>query len=47
MSWQAFWGIVFFASLAGFVIVSVLIAVHGVAEIRELLDTLKSGREKR
>jgi len=47
VSWQAFWAIVFFASLAGFVIVSALIAVHGVAEIRELLDMLKPGREKR
>lgn len=47
MSWQAFWAMVFFASLAGFVIVSALIAVHGVAEIRELLDTLKSGRDRR
>lgn len=47
MSWQAFWAMVFFASVAGFVIVSALIAVHGVAEIRELLDTLKPGREKR
>lgn len=47
MSWQAFWAVVFFASLAGFVIVSALIAVHGVAEIRELLDTLKSGRDRR
>ncbi len=47
MSWQAFWTVVFFASLAGFVIVSALIAVHGVSEIRELLDTLRQGSDKR
>ena len=47
MSWQVFWAVVFFASLAGFVIVSALIAVHGVAEIRELLEMLKHGRRER
>jgi hypothetical protein len=46
MSWPAFWAIVFFASLGGFAIVSVLIAVKGVAEIRELLDMLKGDRGK-
>jgi hypothetical protein len=46
VSWPDFWAGVFFASLAGFAIVSALIAVKGVSEIRELLDSLKHGRRK-
>jgi hypothetical protein len=46
MSWEAFWAVVFYSSLVGFTVVSALIAVKGVAEIRELLDMLKDrGRE--
>ena len=44
MSWAAFWAFVFFSSLVGFALVSLLIAVKGVAEIRELLDMLKGHR---
>lgn len=46
MSWSDLWALVFFASFAGSAIVSVLIAFKGVAEIRELLDTLRSDRRK-
>jgi hypothetical protein len=46
MSWEPFWAFVFSSSLAGFTVVSVLIAVKGVAEIRELLDMLKSDRRR-
>ena len=36
-------------TVAGIVLVAIVasIAVHGVSEIRELLDTLRQGREKR
>jgi hypothetical protein len=46
MTWEAFWALVFYSSLAGFTVVSALIAVKGVGEIRELLDMLKDrGRD--
>src|SRR5262245_15885950 len=41
MTWSGFWALVFYSSLAGFTVVSLLIAVKGVAEIRELLGTLR------
>lgn len=46
MSWSAFWALVFYASAGGAALVSLLIAVKGVAEIRELLETLRGGRGK-
>lgn len=44
MSWQDFWAFVFFAAFGGFALVSLLIAVKGVAEIRELLAMLRGKR---
>lgn len=46
MSWSAFWAVVFYASSAGAAIVSLLIAVKGVAEIRDLLTTLRRDQGK-
>lgn len=41
MSWSSFWALVFYASLGGAALVSLLIAVKGVAEIKELLAMLR------
>ena len=46
MSWSAFWALVFYASAGGAALVSLLIAVKGVAEIRELLGMLGRDRGK-
>jgi hypothetical protein len=46
MSWSAFWALVFYASSGGAALVSLLIAVKGVAEIRELLEMLRGDRRK-
>jgi len=46
VSWEEFWAVVFVAAFAGFAIVSGLIAVKGLSEIRELLELLKQGRGK-
>ena len=42
MSAHTFWAVVFFGAFAAFTIISALIAVKGVAEIRELFDHLES-----
>ena len=47
MSWSSFWALVFYASAAGAALVSLLIAVKGVAEIRELLEMLRSEGRRR
>lgn len=40
MSLEAFWAIVFFAAFAAFAVISALIAVKGIGEIRALFDHL-------
>jgi hypothetical protein len=47
MSLDAFWAIVFFAAFAAFAIISALIAVKGVGEIRVLFDHLERGASSR
>jgi hypothetical protein len=48
VSWPVIWAVVFYGSAAGAAAVSLLIAVKGVAEIRELLAMLqREGRRER
>jgi hypothetical protein len=42
MSWELLWLVVLVASFAAFTLISLLIAVRGAAEVRELFDTLKA-----
>jgi hypothetical protein len=44
VSWEALWKIVFFGSFGAFVVISLLIAVFGIAEIR---GTFAGRREHR
>ncbi len=44
MSAQAFWAGVFYSALAAFTVISALIAVKGIGEIRALFDHLRRGR---
>jgi hypothetical protein len=46
MSWNNLWAVVFFSALAGFAVISALIAVMGVGEIRELFAHLAAGRRQ-
>jgi hypothetical protein len=46
VSAQAFWAVVFFSAFAAFTVVSALIAVKGVAELRALFRHLAAGRGK-
>lgn len=46
MTWNSLWFVVFFGALAVFSILSALIAVMGVGEIRELFAHLTSGRRQ-
>jgi hypothetical protein len=46
VSWNSFWFVVFFGALAVFAILSALIAVKGVGEIRELFAHLLAGRRQ-
>jgi hypothetical protein len=46
VSWNSLWFVVFFGALAGFAILSALIAVKGVGEIRELFAHLLAGRKQ-
>lgn len=47
MSWMALWTLVFFVTLATFAVISALIAVKGVDEIRELFAELEATRTRR
>lgn len=44
MTLIAFWAVVFFGALGAFAVISALIAVKGVGEIRELFRHLERGR---
>ena len=47
MSWLAFWTLVFFVTFAAFAIISALIAIKGIDEIRALFAELAASRERR
>jgi hypothetical protein len=47
MSFEAFWAIVFFTAFAAFALISALIAVKGIGEIRVLFDHLERGASSR
>ena len=47
MSWESLWLVVFVAAFAGFTLISLLIAVKGVAEIRELFAALEVDANRR
>ena len=43
MIWTTFWSVVFFGTLVGFVCVSLLVAVKGVGDLRDLFSKLRQG----
>ncbi len=47
MSWASFWLIVFAAAFGAFTVISLAIAVRGVAEIRELFAALEEQRRRK
>jgi len=47
VSWAAFWLLSFVVAFLAFSLVSLLIAVRGVAEIRELFGALEEERRRR
>ena len=47
MTWAFFWLVSFVSAFLAFSLVSLLIAVRGVAEIRELLAALEEERRRR
>ena len=47
MSWSAFWLASFVVAFLAFSLISLLIAVRGVAEIRELFAALEDERRRR
>ncbi len=46
MSWAAFWLVAFVVAFGGFSVISLVIAVRGVAEIRELFQALEEERRR-
>jgi hypothetical protein len=46
MSWSVFWLITFVVAFSGFTLISLVIAVRGVAEIRELFTALEAERRR-
>lgn len=46
MSWSLFWLIAFVVAFGGFILISLVIAVRGVAEIRELFRALDEERRR-
>jgi hypothetical protein len=47
MSWAFFWLATFVLAFAGFTLISLVIAIRGVAEIRELFSTLEEERRRK
>jgi hypothetical protein len=47
VSWTHVWTIAFFFAFAAFALISALIAVRGVAEIRDLFSGLEQERRRR
>ena len=46
MSWALFWLVAFLVAFGGFSLISLVIAVRGVAEIRELFTALDEERRR-
>lgn len=44
MSWAVFWLVSFAVAFSGFALISLVIAVRGVAEVRELFRVLEAER---
>jgi hypothetical protein len=47
MSWIHFWLLAFAVAFGGFTLISLVIAVRGVSEIRELFAALEEDRRRR
>ena len=47
MSWAFFWLAAFVAAFGAFTLISLVIAVRGVAEIRELFSSLEEERRRK
>jgi len=47
VSWALFWLVVFVAAFSAFTLISLVIAVRGVAEIRELFTALDEERRRK
>ena len=47
MSWALFWLVAFVVAFLGFSLISLVIAVRGVAEIRELFSALEEERRRK
>jgi hypothetical protein len=47
VSWAPFWLFAFVVAFAGFSLISLVIAVRGVAEIRELFEALEEERRRK
>jgi hypothetical protein len=47
MTWPIFWGITFFLAFLAFCVISALIAIKGVGEIRELFAALEEERRRK
>ena len=47
MSWALFWLVTFVAAFTGFTLISLVIAVRGVGEIRELFAALEEERRRK
>jgi hypothetical protein len=47
MSWALFWLATFIVAFGAFIVISLIIAVRGVAEIRELFSALEEERRRK
>jgi hypothetical protein len=47
VSWALFWLVAFVVALGGFTLISLVIAVRGVAEIRDLFTALDEERRRK
>ena len=47
MTWPVVWGIVFLFAFSAFCVISALIAVKGIGEIRELFAALEKGSRRK
>jgi len=47
MTWPVFWAVAFFFAFLAFSLISLLIAIRGVAEIRELFAALEEERRRK
>jgi len=47
VTWALFWLVAFVVAFGGFTLISLVIAVKGVAEIRELFEALEEERRRK